>query len=124
LLNAKTIQLEEFIGKGPPYAILSHTWGKEVSFQEIQDLTNRRAVEQKTGYLKIKLCCQQATEDGLGYAWVDTCCIDKKSSAELSEATNSMFQWYRDATVCYAYVVDVTATPESTPERLEFTSSR
>lgn len=38
---------------------------------------------------------------------MDTCCIDKSSSAELSEAVNSMFQWYRKATVCYAYLQDV-----------------
>ena len=41
------------------------------------------------------------------YAWVDTCCIDKSSSAELSESINSMFKWYRQATTCYAYLEDV-----------------
>jgi hypothetical protein len=37
-----------------------------------------------------------------------SCCIDKTSTAELSEAINSMFRWYREATVCYAYLADVT----------------
>jgi hypothetical protein len=89
-----------------------------------RDLGKHSTVRQKAGYLKIKQCCQQATTDGLDYVWVDTCCIDKTSSAELSEAINSMFQWYRNAAVCYAYLADVTATPESTPERSEFAGSR
>ena len=39
--------------------------------------------------------------------WVDTCCIDKTSSAELSEAINSMFRWYRDAVCCFVLLEDV-----------------
>lgn len=35
------------------------------------------------------------------------CCIDKTSSAELSEAINSMFRWYRNSAICYAYLDDV-----------------
>jgi hypothetical protein len=34
-------------------------------------------------------------------------CIDKTSSAELSEAINSMYRWYQDAEVCYAFLDDV-----------------
>jgi hypothetical protein len=110
LLNATTIQLEEFAeNEIPPYAILSHTWGKtgdEVSFQDIQD---RARAEKKPGYRKIKYCCDQAIKDGLKYAWVDTCSIDKSSSAELSEAINSMFRWYECAVKCYVYLADVHA---------------
>jgi len=106
LLNVKTLSLEEFTGsKIPPYAILSHTWqeGQEVTLQEL----GRSGIEKKTGYRKIRLTCQQAEKDGLTYAWIDTCCIDKKSSAELSEAINSMFKWYKDAKICYAYLEDI-----------------
>ena len=46
-------------------------------------------------------------KDGLSHAWIDTCCIDKSSSAELSEAINSMYTWYEVAQVCYAYLEDV-----------------
>jgi hypothetical protein len=42
---------------------------------------------------------------------VFSCCIDKTSSAELSEAINSMFRWYRAATICYAYLSDVDELP-------------
>ena len=39
--------------------------------------------------------------------WIDTCCIDKKSSADLSEAINSMYYWYHNAVECYAFLSDV-----------------
>ena len=107
LLNARTLEVEEFIDDAtrPPFAILSHTWTKdEVSFQDIQCLERSR---RKSGFEKIQFTCQQALQDELTHAWVDTCCIDKTSSAELSEAINSMFRWYKESTVCYAFLVDV-----------------
>jgi hypothetical protein len=61
----------------------------------------------KAGWRKIRLACQQAKDDGYGYVWCDTCCIDKSSSAELSESINSMFRWYQEAEVCYAFLDDV-----------------
>jgi hypothetical protein len=108
LLDTTTLELREFQSSPPPYAILSHTWGKgEVSFQELGTLE----AKEKAGYWKIERCCEQAKSDGFGYAWVDTCNIDKRSSAELSEAINSMFQWYSQAQVCYAYLADVSLLP-------------
>ncbi|KAJ2974430.1 hypothetical protein NUW58_g8661 [Xylaria curta] len=59
------------------------------------------------GYWKILNTCLQARKDGLGHLWVDTNCIDKTSSAELSEAINSMYIWYRNSSICYAYLSDV-----------------
>lgn len=61
------------------------------------------------GFSKIKATCRQAQTDGLDCAWIDTCCIDKTSSAELGEAINSMFKWYRKAKVCYAFLEDVSS---------------
>ncbi|KAL8699616.1 MAG: hypothetical protein Q9201_005910, partial [Fulgogasparrea decipioides] len=106
LLNTSTLSLHEFHdGKIPRYAILSHTWGaKEVTFQDFDKPSSKTLA----GYTKIVSCCTLALSDGWQYLWVDTCCIDKKSSAELSEAINSMYRWYQDAQVCYAYMVDVT----------------
>jgi hypothetical protein len=106
-LHTKTLKLHEFFGDDiPPYAILSHTWGEgEVSLQELQSGHG----EAKAGYDKIRRCCEMASSDGFQYAWVDTCCIDKTSSAELSEAINSMFSWYRVSDVCYVYLADVPA---------------
>ncbi|EKJ76974.1 hypothetical protein FPSE_02849 [Fusarium pseudograminearum CS3096] len=115
LINVMTFGLEEFHKNIPEYAILSHTWGHakdEVSFQEINNPSPE--VRLKTGFRKIELCVKQAQLDGLMYCWVDTCCIDKSSSAELSEAINSMFTWYRNSAVCYIYLDDVEGmAPES-----------
>jgi hypothetical protein len=117
-IDTDTLRLE-FSGSPPArYAILSHTWtsNQEISFQDFHRLqeaghnardeatANLRA---KSGYDKILGCCRLAREQGLPYAWVVTCCIDKTSSAELSESINSMFSWYKRSTVCYAYLQDV-----------------
>lgn len=89
LINTSTRRLEEFVGRNiPPFAILSHTWeGEEVSFR---DFTKGRRTRRK-GFQKIAKTCEMARDEGLAYAWVDTCAIDKSSSAELSESINSMF---------------------------------
>ena len=106
LLNRKTIELQEYFdSRIPPYAIFSHRWeNDEVSYQDL--LAARTG---KRGYAKIKGCCDAiATYTGsLEWVWIDTCCIDKRSSAELSEAINSMFRWYQKADICYAYLSDV-----------------
>lgn len=110
LLEANTKTLTPFLGIAPPYAILSHTWQEEeVTFQDVIAGQGTR----KKGWKKIELCCRQAVEDGLAFVWIDTCCIDKNSSAELSEAINSMFAWYRHARCCYAYLEDVYDALES-----------
>src|ERR1700753_3467842 len=105
LINCTSFQLECFHEHdAPPYAILSHTWGPEELLHE--DVLNHQGRE-KTGFKKVQHCCEQALQDGLGYAWAATCCIDKRSSEELSEAINSMFRWYARSVVCYAYLCDV-----------------
>ncbi|KAF4428918.1 hypothetical protein F53441_14031 [Fusarium austroafricanum] len=86
------------------FAILSHTWGdEEVSFQDMSDLDRAR---KKSGFQKIDKTCEIAQRRELQYAWIDTCCIDKTSSAELSEAINSMYRWYQLSEVCFTYLVD------------------
>jgi hypothetical protein len=107
LSNHGALSLTEFFDdKIPRYAILSHTWrtdGKEVTFKDLSEGTGKS----KAGYIKIRFCGEQAASDGLQYFWVDTCCIDKSSSAKLQEAINSMFRWYRVAARCYVYLSDV-----------------
>ncbi|GAB1317777.1 hypothetical protein MFIFM68171_07987 [Madurella fahalii] len=105
LLDVNTMQLKEFVSQStPPYSILSHTWGhEEVSFQDI----TAGEGPLKKGWLKLVSCCAKTRSEGLQYTWIDTCCIDKSSSAELSEAINSMFKWYHNAEICYAYLEDV-----------------
>ncbi|KAK3997853.1 heterokaryon incompatibility protein-domain-containing protein [Cladorrhinum sp. PSN332] len=119
LLNVNTFKLEEFVGDQVQvitYAILSHTWeGKEVTFQDIQqqDAVEKLEHPPNSAWAKIKNSCAQARKDGFGHIWIDTCCIDKSSSAELQEAINSMFNWYLESMVCYAYLSDVPPTPGS-----------
>lgn len=106
LIDITTKQLAEFSGKPPPYAILSHTWGNdEVTLQEMTS----PVVRQKQGFAKISQFCASVSIrlPNVKYVWVDTCCIDKSSSAELTEAINSMFRWYREAVRCFAYLQDV-----------------
>jgi hypothetical protein len=122
LINTTTLGIEIFFdGHAPPYAILSHRWHDgEVSLQEMESGT---AVE-RPGYAKIVETCALAVRDGLGYAWVDTCCIDKTSSAELSVAINSMYRWYKEAIVCYAFLSDVEVDDvETDAGAAEFASS-
>lgn len=106
LVNTRTLLLEEFVDyEIPGYSILSHTWGKEeVTFK---DMTEGLPPVEKAGYSKVTGSCRMALADGYGYIWIDTCCIDKSSSAELSEAINSMYEYYALAMRYYVYLADV-----------------
>ncbi|KAF2760527.1 hypothetical protein EJ05DRAFT_509055 [Pseudovirgaria hyperparasitica] len=77
--------------KAPPYAILSHVWGRPEDEVQYDDIGT-------------------AQIDHLEYFWVDTCCINKRDTSELSEALVSMFRWYQKATKCYVYLSDVSTT--------------
>jgi hypothetical protein len=128
LINTTTGQFESFWdSQCPQYWILSHTWGnEEVSYLDYLFLTSSLSVASagvvhtllkspradSEGIRKVQGCCKLARSRGLEWVWVDTCCIDKSSSAELSEAINSMWTWYRDAAECYVYLVDVSAKPD------------
>jgi hypothetical protein len=115
LLDVKSRKVTEFSdGSVPAYATLSHTWGsEEISLEEMKELQQNPSqhatrLALKEGFQKIEGCCRQASQEGLDWIWVDTCCIDKTSSSETSEAISSMFNWYRDSRVCYVYLADVT----------------
>ncbi|KAF1810813.1 HET-domain-containing protein [Eremomyces bilateralis CBS 781.70] len=103
--------LETFGTTIPPYAILSHTWGSnsdEVTFKDVVDGTGNN----KAGYQKLIFCGDQAKSDSLSYFWVDTCCIDKSDTNELTKAINSMFRWYQNAARCYVYLSDVSVSTQ------------
>lgn len=107
-----------------PYAILSHTWGREeeeVTFQDVQANIGRS----KLGYSKIQFTLDQARQDGIEHVWVDTCCINKHNYTELAKAINLMYDWYANAAVCYVYLSDVTTSTPGKPSNLgEFEQSR
>jgi len=120
LLDTTTLQVVEFHGpEFPDYAILSHTWvpDEEISFQDVQVLNHSKrsvreaqavaAIKAKSGYAKLASSASYVSSHGFQYIWIDTCCIDKTSSAELSEAINSMYRWYQQASLCFVYLQDV-----------------
>ncbi|KAI1364998.1 heterokaryon incompatibility protein-domain-containing protein [Xylaria arbuscula] len=105
LLHTTTRTLHTFTDKKiPKYAILSHTWEEnEVTYQDMK----LAVAEKMMGYQKVAMACSVSAARGFEYVWLDTCCIDKDSSAELSEAINSMYRWYEGAQECFAYLADV-----------------
>jgi hypothetical protein len=107
--NDTELSLTTFFGDDiPKYAILSHRWeAEEVTMADLMGGKYKKMA----GYGKIQFCGLQAKRDDLRYFWVDTCCIDKSSSAELAEAINSMFRWYQNANKCYVYLSDVSKPP-------------
>lgn len=123
LVNTGTGHLHEFFeAERPQYAVLSHTWGnEELSYLDLLYLTSdipassaaivqallRNPSRDRAGFRKLQECCKLARSRGVEWIWVDTCCIDKSSSAELSEAINSMYSWYQDAVECYVYLFDI-----------------
>jgi hypothetical protein len=129
LLHSRTLELQDF----PNYTdisfeILSHTWADgEVLFEDIRGLnatTIPPHTKSKLGYKKVEACSAQAARDGFEWVWIDTCCIDKSSSAELSEAINSMYRWYRDSAVCYVYLADVPNNADIITKKEKFRESR
>lgn len=121
LLHTEKIQLRWFSNPSEvSYAALSHVWNDdEQTFQDTPQIApaNRslargalrnaknRAFHRPS--LKIRNACARARHDGFRWLWVDTCCIDKTNSTELSEAINSMYIYYRTAAMCYALLDDV-----------------
>ena len=120
LLHTTELTFKEFFdGSIPHYCILSHCWGDdEVSYNDFLAGRNTNS----KGYAKILAACDYAFRVGdrdhprsllrssYDWIWIDTCCIDKSSSAELTEAINSMYAWYDYADVCFAYLHDVTSS--------------
>ena len=118
----RKLQLAEFVGRDiPEYAILSHTWGDDEVL--LADIANGTARIRKA-FQKVKFAADQAQHDGYDYIWIDTCCIDKSSSAELREAINSMYAWYAEAGACYVYLIDVTRIPTDSAFEDQFWRSR
>lgn len=92
--------------KSPTYAIASYRWqGEEVTYQEVNTKRNTN----KKGYQKVRHFAKyvQKSVPTFKWLWIDTCCINKDSAAELSEAINLIFKWYRNVEVCLAYLTDV-----------------
>ncbi|KAF5338547.1 hypothetical protein D9758_016553 [Tetrapyrgos nigripes] len=122
LLHTKDFTVKQFFTDIPRYVILSHTWEQdEVTFQDIQNLDVARS---KAGWCKVENACARARRYRFDWIWIDSCCINKESSAELSEALNSMYQYYEDAAMCYVYLSDVSGEYHPGHENSNFRDSR
>jgi len=120
LLSTLTYELhnaeDEEVTKNPQYAILSHRWSEpktEITFRTLNPADLRGFTLQTPSAKKIRGACAKARErkPPLAWLWIDTCCIDKSSTVEETRSINSMFEWYRKATVCYTYLNDVVCPP-------------
>lgn len=112
LINTRSLELQLFVAnRAPDYVILSHRWASEELLFE--DITKGRVsnpnhpARKKQGFSKVEGACALAARDGYDWIWIDSCCIDKSSSAELQEAINSMWNYYARSNICYVYMIDV-----------------
>ncbi|RDX45563.1 hypothetical protein OH76DRAFT_1473896 [Lentinus brumalis] len=121
------------------YAVLSHVWSRagEQSYQDLlriqhettagdgeDDVNDSEGTVLRAASSKIRNACARALADGLEYIWMDFCCIDRTSSAEVADAVLSMYGWYAGATVCYAYLDDVEADEDPRLPNAKFRWSR
>ncbi|KAH7907197.1 heterokaryon incompatibility protein-domain-containing protein, partial [Hygrophoropsis aurantiaca] len=91
--------------------MLSHRWEVgEPLFRHIdkalrdKDVASVYMMETPPGVKKLQQFCGTAAKCGYRWAWSDTCCIDKSSSAETQESINSMFRWYRKSAITIVYL--------------------
>ncbi|RDX41416.1 HET-domain-containing protein [Lentinus brumalis] len=138
LLHTEKIQLRWLSSPNEvSYAALSHVWSDdEQTFQDTPHVAPlngslaggalRKARDRafRRPSLKIRKACARARHDGFRWLWIDTCCIDKTNSTELSEAINSMYVWYRTAAMCYAYLDDVPSGEDPHAPNSAFRASR
>ncbi|OTA95669.1 hypothetical protein M434DRAFT_184886 [Hypoxylon sp. CO27-5] len=118
VINVRTFEFEEFFNESEvfgKYAILSHRWsGDEVSFQKMNEAGIRKRLAGRFelmlhsvhhGFRKIRATCRLAREVyGLQYVWIDSCCINQEDAHEKQASINSMFRWYKNASVCIVHL--------------------
>ncbi|KAK1988043.1 hypothetical protein LZ30DRAFT_700659 [Colletotrichum cereale] len=106
LFNTQSRELESFNFPPPfPYAILSHVYSSPghdewppYGSAELQEPSHHNIID-KT--------CLLALQNGLRFVWIDSICIDKRSSAEVSETINSLRKYFQAAALCLAYLFDL-----------------
>ncbi|THU95196.1 HET-domain-containing protein, partial [Dendrothele bispora CBS 962.96] len=111
LISTRTYELVNFTSNRfiPEYAIVSHRWkqGEEIGLTEYVAIISGSRGDKKTGYIKIMMACKRARHDGISWIWIDTCCIDKGSHEDVAWNIKSMYAFYQNAQICYAFLRDV-----------------
>ncbi|KAI6115619.1 hypothetical protein EDD16DRAFT_1057791 [Pisolithus croceorrhizus] len=109
LLDTQRLKMEidDVLSEYFEFVTLSHRWGRgepllhEVQRKSVYDLGGT------DGEAKLQMFCILALRRNFQWAWSDTCCIDKDSSAELQEAIGSMFSWYYWSSLTIVHLPDV-----------------
>ncbi|KDR74942.1 hypothetical protein GALMADRAFT_569193 [Galerina marginata CBS 339.88] len=80
-------------------------------------------ISECTGLVKlIKFCDLAFEQHKCELAWIDTCCINKTSSAELDESIRSMFRWYRNSSICIVHLGSTKSWPPPSPDSFDLSS--
>ncbi|KAF8194106.1 hypothetical protein BJ912DRAFT_190096 [Pholiota molesta] len=118
LKNGRKGAFAELSQRYAGFAILSHTWllpstnETEVMYDDRLDGTTWKEIQDANGqgYQKLFHFCETAAkEHNISFFWMDTVCIDKKNTSELSESIRSMYRWYAESSLCIAYLGNTTS---------------
>ncbi|USP76565.1 HET-domain-containing protein [Curvularia clavata] len=120
----------------PRYVIFSHRWlsqnehGGDVTFKEFNDSEDqirqaaairnpekRKAEIERLGlrtpaFDKLLRAVEVARGLWASHIWIDSCCINRDNSSELTEALNSMYRYYKEADTCLVYLHDFGGSSE------------
>jgi hypothetical protein len=122
LLHSRQLRLEQLFDSDiPEYTILSHRWeDHEVSYQKLLEVIKPSPIHalldttpgtlDNPQFAKIQKCRDKAIKQNFQWVWIDTCCMNEESNAELSEAINSMDRWYENEAFYFVYMSDVERT--------------
>ncbi|KAG2749101.1 hypothetical protein P692DRAFT_20496396 [Suillus brevipes Sb2] len=114
--NLRTERIKDVVARYFRCVLLSHRWeGTEALLHDIQDKVVYE-LNELGGIAKLQSFCKIVRDAGYLWAWMDTCCIDRRSNTELQESVNSMFVWYHHSALTIVYLCDV--PPSSKPGAL------
>ncbi|KIK21624.1 hypothetical protein PISMIDRAFT_12136 [Pisolithus microcarpus 441] len=105
--NQRTKLIHATISGYFQFVTFSHRWGAGEPLLRDVEGHSIYGMSTEGGFGKLQAFCLRACEQNYLWAWSDTCCIDKDSSAELQEAIGSMFAWYRRSALTIVHLSDV-----------------
>ncbi|KAF8555588.1 TPR-like protein [Imleria badia] len=106
-------RIRQCVAKYFKWIMFSHTWeGKEPTLKDVNIVDSVWKLDESPLNEKLRQFCTTAREDGYRWAWSDTCCIDKDTSAILSQSLISMYIWYEKAAETIVYLADVLSSAE------------
>ncbi|GAB7337018.1 hypothetical protein MBLNU457_g2433t1 [Dothideomycetes sp. NU457] len=122
-------ELKDIEGIG--FAVLYHIEDEdEILFEDVhdneRDRKSARALKERKpkSFETLARAVEEARGNSNHLLFVSSCCIDKRSQLEVSEASHSLHTWYSKADRCYAYLADVQSGLEKADLENQFTKSR